>query len=247
MQYPWLNVEQADLRAQAYLMQLIEALSPLQKKDCQSVPVQLSLIQRTLSLSIHPASFKPFVIDFNHHSQQDKINTPHQTLLGRACQLHLKPVIWDLTCGFGQDSFVLSSMPTTVISVEQHPIVGLMAQYAHWRLGSPQHWSIEIQTAEHALKHLKYPSPQVIYLDPMFPPKPKGRLSNKSMQILSILSKHHSNHDVQSLLQLALNHPGVQRIVLKYPLKRKPPLPPHHVIKGRSVQWCIYLRASNQN
>ena len=241
MPYTWLNLQSPDAAAQDHLLALIARLSDAHITCCATSGCSLTLDKTQLFLTLTASTFKPFTLDFNAEKHRRKIskNALKNSLLARACQAHLKPVVWDLTCGWGQDSFVLSSIPTTVISIEQHPIVGLMVRYAHWLLGAPQNWHIEINSAESALKTAQYPRPQVIYLDPMFPVKPKGRLSHKEMQILSTLCPS-TLQKTEALLNLSLKQSGIERVVLKYPRKYNPPLKPHHIILGRTIQLCVY-------
>ena len=242
---PYLQCESPHADVLSHILAFVDAL-PSASRACLSDPnVILKLAKTQLSLNIKGLGFKPFTLDFSAPEHQRKVTRSalKHSLLARACQAHLKPRIWDLTCGWGGDSFVLASTGSCVLSVERHPLVALMVQVAQSALQGGDHWHVVCSSAAAVLNDASLDSPDVLYLDPMFPAKPRGRCSGKAMQILAYLSEQFEAAP-HPLLSAALSYPQVRRVVLKYPRKSKPPVTPDQVIQGRSIQFCIYHRHS---
>ncbi|MEX2445898.1 MAG: class I SAM-dependent methyltransferase, partial [Dehalococcoidia bacterium] len=88
--------------------------------------------------------------------------------------------------------------------------------------------------------------PDVVTLDPMFPPRAGTALSKKEMQALSLLLG--APEDSERLLDAALRS-GARRVVLKRPL-RAPALvapgrpPPSTQLRGRSARFDVYVPPS---
>lgn len=134
--------------------------------------------------------------------------------------------VLDATAGLGTDSFILASRGYRVLMMERClPIAyllndglqrGLMGHNSHlktilgrltFRVGD----SVDYLSTISAVN-----SPDVVYLDPMFPETRKTALPNKSMQICRSLVGF--DHDSQQLFNLALQKAG-SRVIVKRPLK----------------------------
>ena len=135
---------------------------------------------------------------------------------------------------------MLAQAGALVTSFEEQPLVGLMVQYAKNQLKAIQ-WQTYVAQAETVLKQTPTIWPDILYLDPMFPEKPKGRLPQKRMQILMQLCD--TSDSAATLLAQAMATP-VTTIVLKQPRKQAAIIPEHHRIIGKSVQWRIYHRSA---
>lgn len=162
-----------------------------------------------------------------------------------------KPRLLDLTAGLGRDSFVLASLGATVVMVERHPVVfALLAdglERARERgLADPDLRSIlarlsAVQNSAEAFLSELEPSqqPDVIYLDPMFPPREKSGKVKKDMQLFHQLVG--ANEDADHLLPLALAH-ARYRVVVKRPAQA-PYLngrEPGYSLKGKSTRFDVY-------
>lgn len=104
------------------------------------------------------------------------------------------PDVVDATAGLGRDAFVLASIGCRVRLLERHPVVaallddGLQRAYADPEIGG---WMRERMQLLHAsgievLATLS-PTPDVVYLDPMYPHKTKSALVKKEMRVFQSL------------------------------------------------------------
>jgi 16S rRNA (guanine1516-N2)-methyltransferase len=84
----------------------------------------------------------------------------------------------------------------------------------------------------------------VIYLDPMFPPRSKRAAVKKEMALFQLLLTGRED-DAEALLAWCLEQ-EVARVVVKRPLKA-PALAgsrPSHTIRGRTVRYDVYVRCA---
>lgn len=79
--------------------------------------------------------------------------------------------------------------------------------------------------------------PDVIYIDPMHPLRQKSALVKKDMQALQQIIGE--DKDVSNLIELAMTRTR-QRVVVKWPQRLAPLLPPHASISGKTVRFDIY-------
>ncbi len=162
-----------------------------------------------------------------------------------------KPVILDLTAGLGRDSFVLASLGATLQMVERHPVVtALLESGLHQARQSSmedpelasvvERMSLIEQEAQCYLEELAESDlPDVIYLDPMFPPREKSSKVKKEMQLFHQLVG--ADVDSDQLLPLAMAR-ARYRVVVKRPahapfLAEKKP---GYSLKGKSSRFDIY-------
>ena len=82
--------------------------------------------------------------------------------------------------------------------------------------------------------------PEVIYLDPMFPPRQKAALVKKEMQVLHCLLQ--DDQVATDLLATALQIAS-KRVVVKRPLHAPTleGLQPHHIIATTAMRFDVYL------
>ena len=85
--------------------------------------------------------------------------------------------------------------------------------------------------------------PQVIYLDPMFPPRDKSALVKKEMRLFRPLAG--SDDDAPALLAAALAL-ATHRVVVKRPRKATAIAgePPGYALEGKSSRFDIYPKKS---
>jgi 16S rRNA (guanine1516-N2)-methyltransferase len=133
--------------------------------------------------------------------------------------------IIDATAGLGRDSFIFASAGAEVLMIEQHPLIAALLTDALKRLQATQHLALSLieGKAENILQAQTYDA-DIIYLDPMFPPRQKSALVKKDMQILQALMRD-QRHDDLALLDLALDL-ATKRVIVKRP-RYAPPLSPH--------------------
>ena len=160
-----------------------------------------------------------------------------------------KPVVLDLTAGLGQDAFVLAALGASVTMIERHPVVFSLLADGFERakavdddelqtvLARMQVYSVD--AVDYLQQINKDTQPDIIYLDPMFPPREKSAKVKKEMQLFHQLVGE--NPDADSLLLLALEKVRY-RVVVKRPADA-PHLnnqEPGYSFKGKSTRFDIY-------
>ena len=105
-----------------------------------------------------------------------------------------RPTVLDVTAGLGRDSFVLASWGFPVHMLERSPVVAaLLRDGLHRALVSGhfdisdivarmQLWQGESLTYLQSIDITQEQSPDIIYMDPMFPPSKKSALVKKEMR-----------------------------------------------------------------
>lgn len=157
------------------------------------------------------------------------------------------PSVLDATAGLGADAFVLASLGARVHMLERSPIVaallkdGLKRAYNDKQIGSWVRKNLTLDCLDFLTEEIQLPfKPDVVYLDPMFPPKQKSALVKKDMRMLQNLLGFDEQSDL--LLKAALAH-AEKRVVVKRPsyaaaLAEKKP---DSVIETKKNRFDIYL------
>lgn len=199
----------------------------------------------------HHPNFKPLIVDFLHGTVNHRLKYGggKQQDLSKAVGLHRKNdlTILDSTAGLGQDAMVLASLGANVIALERHPLLYLLLQDGLTRAATQlPEMTKRIQLFhQDALGFLqqtnKLANVDVIYLDPMFPPRQKSAQVKANMQLLHDIAGQ--DVDKNALLSAALNT-SIKRIVLKQP--RHAPLltahQPTHQVIAKSCRWDIFIK-----
>lgn len=152
----------------------------------------------------------------------------------------------DATAGLGQDSFLLAAAGFSVHMYEQDPIIAALLRDALQQANhNPNLFPITQRMHLHeknsilALQTITE-TPDVIYLDPMFPARTKSAAVKKKFQLLHELEQPCENEKM--LLQAAeALHP--RKIVVKRMLKG-PYLAqkkPSYSLKGKSIRYDCYV------
>lgn len=185
-------------------------------------------------------------------------------------------IVWDLTAGLGQDSLILAMNGAGHVQmVERNPIVAALLRDAIRRLEliancdpSPERLNQqEVATAllekltltigegKDVLQKESAQGCDVVYLDPMFPPRQKQSAVKKGMSILhGILETHIQSVDMmdeqtkqeeeQQLLLSAIDVARL-RVVVKRPIKASPlgdgSKKPSYEITGSTNRWDVYV------
>lgn len=158
----------------------------------------------------------------------------------------IRPAVLDATAGLGRDAFVLASLGCSLILIERHPVVAALLEDGLRRAaGDPEVGPIvgrmRLVHANAIAQMLawKDESPQVIYLDPMFPHREKTALVKKEMRLFRPLVG--DDDDAAGLLAAALDL-ATHRVVVKRP--RKAPCiegaKPGYALEGSSSRFDIY-------
>lgn len=187
------------------------------------------------------ANFAPCFVDFNSITWQKRHEAGKKQGLVRACKPSKHLRILDATAGWGRDAAVLASFGAEVLMLERSPIMAALLADGLKRLTHSPSMSLALLCVDsnHYLQCLaEQDYPDVIYIDPMHPPRQKSALVKKDMQILQHLLG--TDHHVQALIQTAISHVR-QRVVVKWPQRLPPLLPAHAEIAGKTVRFDLYF------
>lgn len=153
----------------------------------------------------------------------------------------------DATAGLGEDALLLAAAGFHVQLYERNPIIAALLYDALHRAGknpelSPLIHRMELHMEDSiaALPQLGF-SPDIVLLDPMFPPRHKSGLIRKKFQMLHQLELPCSEEDI--LFRAAIScHP--RKIVIKRPLKGPylAGVKPGYSLSGRAIRYdCIVV------
>lgn len=198
----------------------------------------------------------PVAVDFGAAAMRHRRRGGQNELLGRAVGVGKKAPLrlLDATAGLGRDSFVLADLGCEVTLAEREPVVAALLRSGLTRAqGAEDLWLREVARrmtlAEGDVRQLSATTLQaqdVIYLDPMFPPRDKSAAVKKEMALFQALFSHAAAvEDAGALLAWALQLP-VARVVVKRPLKSAPldGRVPSHAIRGKAVRYDVYVLAA---
>ncbi|MEO0586216.1 MAG: class I SAM-dependent methyltransferase [Planctomycetota bacterium] len=154
-----------------------------------------------------------------------------------------RPTVVDATAGLLADAATIAALGCPVTALERHPAVHALAADTLRRATPPPAITLHHADAAHALPTLD--PPEVIHLDPMFPPRRKGR-PQKAMWMLHAMLGETDAHDAPALLRIALQH-ATRRVIVKRP-RLAPPLNEGHADlpapaaqhTGKSHRYDIY-------
>ncbi len=156
-------------------------------------------------------------VDFeSHRLRRTTRNLSRRQPLARAIGRAARTVV-DATAGLGEDAMLLAEMGYEVTAIERSPVIAALLRDGLLRGGSSL-VVIEGDAAE-VIPGLD-PAPEVIYIDPMFPPKRKrsALASKKNRLIRAVVGE---DADAGALLELAIRS-AVRRVVVKRPTWRRP-------------------------
>ena len=163
-----------------------------------------------------------------------------------------KLYIMDVTAGLGRDAFILASLGAKVLMLERNDILAALLADGIYRARM-----IEEEKGEDFKKIFKRITlinndsidylntledisiPDIVYIDPMFPPRQKSSQVKKEMQLLQRLIG--SDEDSDKLLALAKSK-ARYRVVVKRPIHAKflSDQEPSYSLKGKSTRYDIY-------
>lgn len=158
------------------------------------------------------------------------------------------PFVIDATGGLGRDALVLATLGCRVLILERSPVVAALLQNGLTRALADaatapvaQRMSVINTDARVYLPTLSGPHrPDVIYLDPMYPPRDKSALVKKEMRVLRALL---GDDPDAAELTAAARRCAQHRVVIKRP-RRAPPLSgvqPTMCIENETTRFDVYL------
>jgi len=163
----------------------------------------------------------------------------------------IKPRVIDLTAGLGRDAFVLATLGCTVLAVERQPEVFQLLEDG-LRRAQQDAETFDALDGRLSLLHANatellaaWPQgllaefqPDVLYLDPMHPPRKKSALPRKEMRLFQRLVG--ADVDQEQLLAAA-RATGVKRVVVKRPSSAGPlALGVSSAIPGKTTRFDVY-------
>jgi 16S rRNA (guanine1516-N2)-methyltransferase len=165
--------------------------------------------------------------------------------LARAIGLrHGRPTVIDATVGLGRDAFLLAALGCRVVALERSPIVyalladGLARAHHDSAAADVIDRRLTLMHAD-AIRRLPFIRAEVVYLDPMFPPRRReSAFVKKEMRMLR--SAVGVDLDTDRLFRAA-QIAATRRVVVKRP--RHAPArwgSPTSVIEGRAMRFDIY-------
>ena len=214
----------------------------------------LRVEENNLYLQYLPNSnFKFIQIDFNDKKllYRLKFGGRYKEDIAKACKVKTNnlPTILDTTAGFGVDAFILASLGCEITLLEREPVIYLMLQNA---LQCAQHNFTQKNIAKkinllnfdsitYLRENIDAKKFSVIYIDNMFPPRPKSAKIKKEMYILQMLLQNKED-DTNILFDYALRC-AQNRVVIKRP-KFAPFInqqQPDITFSGKSCRYDVYL------
>jgi 16S rRNA (guanine1516-N2)-methyltransferase len=188
-----------------------------------------------------------------------------RAVLGRS-GVNSPPLVWDLTAGLGSDSFVLACAGCRVVMVERSPTVASLLEDGLVRLrraSSEGGLGLEC-SAESAASRLELviadstelasrdqpllrTLPDVVYCDPMFPPRGKTAQVKKGCAALQALlgGRGPDAEREEAALFSSAYELAQSRVVVKRPRKgpRIVPSPvPSHTLESKTSRFDVYVK-----
>lgn len=158
--------------------------------------------------------------------------------LARACGSNAKKRlhILDATAGLGIDAMALRARGNLLTLVEREPVLWALLSDLLRRLDASD---VTLDCADAMSVIAERTFYDVVYVDPMFPPRRKTALPNKRMQYLNALL---GNSDVEDLTEFIYQARGIatDRVVLKRRLQDPAIVAPDWQILGKTIRYDVF-------
>lgn len=224
---------------------------PLCEIDSLTYSYQLVITENQLELHAKNNNYQPITIDFlrgKYHFRHEHTSRKNE-LLAKAVGIkaNFKPYVIDSTAGLGRDGFLLGSLGCRVLMLERNSCLFALLKDALLRFNKNTSLAknilldvIHVDAKDYLTSLTKEDSPDVIFLDPMYPERQKSALVKKEMRILRDLIG--DDFDAPDLLSLALRK-AKKRVVVKRPrlAKTLSEQNPSLVFAGKSTRFDVYL------
>ena len=209
-------------------------------------PSEVQILFSSERIELKVGKFKPLSVDFCQGSLATRLNKVGKNQhLAKACLVSQKPVILDLTAGWGRDAAILASLGASVMMLERNPLQALLLEDGMRRLKLSgielsQHLNLVHSGAVDHLSGLSEEQiPDVVYFDPMHPERDKAALVKKDMQVLQ--QTIGEDEDKRQVAEFALACTK-KRLVIKWPRKKAPLLEkPQFSLVGKTIRYDIYF------
>ncbi len=211
-----------------------------------------------LELTVDGAPYGPVSADLSTIEVKSPAARSRRQPLARAVGLARSggdmPRVCDATAGLGGDAWLLAALGCEVIALERSEVVFALLEDAleRARATAPEICDrIQLVHGDALEIFANWPErgcgacPDVVFLDPMFPPKKKkAALERKEMRALrSVVGE---DADASALLDAALKL-ARRRVVVKRPLHAESlALQPTVSQKGKSMRYDVYVQAQSK-
>ena len=161
------------------------------------------------------------------------------------------PLVCDATAGLGEDSLLLAAAGCRVILYERDPMIAALLKNAIEKGASSDlsdireavsRMEVREEDSITALPKLfeEGITPDIVFLDPMFPEREKSSLVKKKFQLIHLLEKPCSDED-ELLNSAVLAAPA--KIIIKRPVKAAilGSIKPDYSLTGKTVRYDIIL------
>ncbi len=174
---------------------------------------------------------------------------PFGQFIKAVCLQKTLPTVVDATAGLGHDAFLLANKGCKVTAIERSPVLAELLKDGIQRASADSELSEILQERFHlicadardVLKEIQPDeAPEVITIDPMFPPKKKSALVKKEMRIVRRLVG--DDTDSSELLNIARSA-ATSYVVVKRMLHAPVLAPnPSRTYRGKSTRYDVYQR-----
>lgn len=156
------------------------------------------------------------------------------------------PIAVDATAGLGEDSLLLAAAGFTVTMFEKDPVIAALLRDALDRAANDSQLADVVARmtlvegdSVAGLRELSF-SPDVVFLDPMFPERTKSAAVKKKFQLLHHLER--PCEDEEGLLAAALSV-RPRKVVIKRPPKGPwlAGAKPSHSLTGKAVRYDVIV------
>jgi len=159
------------------------------------------------------------------------------------------PDIWDATAGLGRDAFVLASLGSRVRLCERSPVLAALLENGLQRAALNEEVGAWIQqrmqlivgdSAQQLAALNEEQRPEVVYLDPMYPPGKSSVLVKKEMRALQKMLG--GDQDSGELLEAA-RQAATRRVVVKRPRRADwlAAQRPSTSIESKKTRYDVYV------
>ncbi|MEE9253942.1 MAG: class I SAM-dependent methyltransferase [Pseudomonadales bacterium] len=229
---------------------------PLEDGSDSLAPGDARLIVTLDALELQLSGFRSALsVDFASPRLVHRLRGAGRERLLRACGVTRarQPTVVDATGGLGTDAFVIANAGAEVTVLERHPLVYALLRDAHRRAAGRADLAEAI-----ARMHLVHCDARewlaqaqgidVIYLDPMFPPRRKSALVKQPMRMLTQLvveggADGADGGEGAEMLFASAIEVDPSRVVIKRPLHSREVSwrrAPSFTVEGRSVRFDVY-------
>jgi 16S rRNA (guanine1516-N2)-methyltransferase len=235
--------EKANVLAQTLKLPIVSQVSaPSFCLNFMAEGLELCLVEESNEIS------RGISVDFLSGPMQALMKSARRSQpLGRA--IGSATTVIDATAGLGKDAFFLFALGLNVLSIEKSPVIFSLLRDGYERAIKDSNVGphlnqrlkfIKADSVEYLTKLKDEESPDVIYLDPMYPDLKKSALPKKEMQIFRRFMTDASN-DLELFNVARLK--AKKRVVVKRPLAAKPLREPVSMsFHGKMVRYDSYLK-----